>query len=111
MKKLIFILAMSFAFSNFSNASEKVINTNSLDEITVSHEMNSELSSLIEDGTIISLIVTDNSDTLSAEGCTLSAEVSYNGLSVTLSITADDCYKAGAGIAQAIKGFYAEMTE
>lgn len=41
--------------------------------------------------------------------CTLSAEVSYNGMAVKMSITANTCAEAGAGLAQAVKAFYREV--
>ena len=43
--------------------------------------------------------------------CTLSAEVSYNGIAVKMSITAKTCEEAGAGLAQAVKAFYREVAK
>ena len=43
--------------------------------------------------------------------CTLSAELSYNGVAVKLSITAKTCGEAGAGLAQAVKAFYREVAK
>lgn len=43
--------------------------------------------------------------------CTLSAELSYNGVAVKLSITAKTCDEAGAGLAQAVKAFYREVAK
>ena len=41
--------------------------------------------------------------------CTLTAELSYQGVSVKMSITADTCEEAGAGLAQATKAFINEI--
>ncbi len=43
--------------------------------------------------------------------CTLSAELSYNGVAIKLSITAKTCDEAGAGLAQAVKAFYREVAK
>lgn len=107
MKSLIFILVITFSLVNTSNAINSEVNTNPLNEITIPDTLCSEIVSKTVQGTITSLSVVMSS----FDSCTLSAEVSYQGASTTISITADDCYKAGAGIAQAVKGFMAEVNK
>ena len=43
--------------------------------------------------------------------CTLSAELTYNGIGMKLSITAKTCEEAGAGLAKAVKAFYKEASK
>jgi hypothetical protein len=105
MKKVIFILAIGFAFLSFSNANSMKKEKNNQIETIVSESTQNKLLSLMNDGIVTSLSVTK----ITLDSCTLSAVVSYNGVSTTLSVTADDCYKAGAQIAQAVKGFKAEI--
>lgn len=105
MKKVILILVLTMSFANFSNASTTVIDNNDNLEIGLANDINCELLSLMEEGKITSISVVKNG----LDSCTLSAEVSYNGAAIKLSITAEDCYKAGAGLAQAVKGFYSEV--
>lgn len=107
MKKVILILIMTMSFVHFSNATTMTNNTIDNLEISVANDIPCELLTLMEEGKIISISVIQNG----LDSCTLSAEVSYNGAAIKLSITADDCYKAGAGLAQAVKGFYAEVNK
>ncbi|HSR59918.1 MAG TPA: hypothetical protein VLL47_04145 [Robiginitalea sp.] len=65
-----------------------------------------ELMHLLCDGAIRSLDIR-----LLDFSCTLTAELSYNGISIKLSLTANTCQEAGAGLAQAVKAFYREVAE
>ena len=65
-----------------------------------------ELMHLLCEGTISQLYIH-----LDDYSCTLSAELSYNGVAVKLSITARTCDEAGSGLAQAVKAFYREVAK
>jgi hypothetical protein len=65
-----------------------------------------ELMHLLCEGTISQLYIH-----LEDYSCTLSAELSYNGVAVKLSITARTCDEAGAGLAQAVRAFYREVAK
>ena len=65
-----------------------------------------ELMHLLCEGTISLLYIH-----LDDYSCTLSAELSYNGVAVKLSITARTCDEAGSGLAQAVKAFYREVAK
>ena len=69
-------------------------------------DLDPELMELMCDGIITSLHIYQVD-----YDCTLSAEVSYLGISVTMSITAKTCEEAGAGLAKAVKAFYKEVSK
>ncbi len=69
-------------------------------------DFDQELMRLLLDGVLNNLCIT-----LRDFSCTLSAEVSYNGMAVKMSITAKTCEEAGAGLAQAVKAFYREVAK
>ncbi|NER12956.1 hypothetical protein GWK08_05865 [Leptobacterium flavescens] len=93
MKRTIFILTICLTLFTNTYASNSSV-----------EKAKDQISSLDIKTTDVELLNTDEFD------CTLSAEFSYNGVAIKLSITEDDCEKAGAGIAQAVKGFWAEVS-
>lgn len=104
MKNLSTILVLIFTISasvNNITASEK---DSLYKNITFTQDINPELNQMLKSGIIQSLTISYNEDF----SCTLSAEVSYKGASLTLSITAETCEEAGEGLAQATRGFIAE---
>nr|WP_298331982.1 hypothetical protein [uncultured Christiangramia sp.] len=106
MKKVITICIVAFTISSSANANTTTpTDIASLHEtITYSQDINPELQEMLKSGVIESLTISYNEDL----SCTLSAEVSYKGASLKLSITADTCEEAGAGLAQATRGFMKE---
>lgn len=69
-------------------------------------DLDPELMQLMCEGVISHLYINDDD-----YNCTLSAELSYNGVAVKLSITAKTCEEAGAGLAKAVKAFYKEASK
>lgn len=65
-----------------------------------------ELMHLLCEGAISQLDIV-----LEEYSCTLSAELSYNGVAIKLSISAKSCDEAGAGLAQAVRAFYREVAK
>lgn len=88
--------------ANIPSGNENIFN---YEEIVSAQDINPELMEMLKSGEIQTLKITYNDDF----SCTLSAEVSYKGASLTLSITADTCEEAGAGLAQATRGFIDEV--
>jgi hypothetical protein len=109
MKNSILILFFSVAFLSNINANNSI--SSNFDDASIeliqNDEINTELINMLKDGTIKSLTISYDE----YYDCTLSAELSYNGVAIKVSITADDCEKAGAGLAQAVKGFYKEVAK
>ena len=106
MKKLILVLALSVGIFSNTYASNELLTSDVTTEISVeTQDLNEELMAMLKDGTIKSLNISYAADF----SCTLSGEVSYNGASIKISITADTCKEAGAGLAQATKGFLEEL--
>lgn len=105
MKNIITILALVFTISVGATNISSIENNKLHEDITNTQEINSELNEMLKSGEIQSLTIAYNDDF----SCTLTAEVSYNGAAIKLSITADTCEEAGAGIAQAVRGFYNEL--
>lgn len=103
MKRVILILVMSFTFIGVSNAHNNEFSTGKTEK--VENCIDNELLSLVKNGTLKSLAIEYSEDF----SCTLSGEVSYNGVAIKLSITEDTCEKAGAGLAQATKAFIKEI--
>ncbi|MFM1877581.1 MAG: hypothetical protein RLZZ241_447 [Bacteroidota bacterium] len=69
-------------------------------------DLHPELMQLLCAGEISNLnVILDEFD------CTLSAELTYNGIGIKLSITAKTCEEAGAGLAKAVKAFYKEASK
>lgn len=105
MKNIITILLLAVTIgvsaNNISSFETYVLN----EDITYTQDINPELKKMLKSGEIQSLTIEYNDDF----SCTLTAEISYNGAAIKLSITADTCEEAGAGIAQAVKGFYNEL--
>ena len=73
--------------------------------LETSDAVHPELVEMLKKGEIKFLTISYNQALL----CTLSAELSYNGVAIKLSITAETCEKAGAGLAQAVKSFMKEV--
>ncbi len=105
MKNIITILALVFTISVGANNISSVENFEINEDITNIQDLNPELNEMLKSGEIQALTIAYNDDF----SCTLTAEVSYNGAAIKLSITADTCEEAGAGIAQAVRGFYNEL--
>ncbi len=103
MKIKIVILVLSLAFIGNMHARSFEFPFPAIQKITTitTEEMHPEIVQLLEDGIINTLTISN----YSVANCTLSAEISYNGIALKLSITAETCYKAGEGLAQAVKGF------
>lgn len=107
MKSLVFSLVIMFTVMNTINATNNTVISDDLSTLDMYNPQLSEiLFESIENPSFTLSSIENNVDS-----CTLSAEVSYKGVSTTLSITADDCYKAGAGLAQAVKGFMNEINK
>lgn len=96
MKKLILSLVLLFAITSSMNANN---------DITIKE------SNLYKNTNVINKFISSELFKEIDYSCTLTAEVSYGGATVKFSITEDTCEKAGAGIAQATKGFIKEMKE
>nr|WP_298331979.1 hypothetical protein [uncultured Christiangramia sp.] len=105
MRNLFTILLLAVTMGVSANNLSSVETYELKENITNTQDINPELTKMLKSGEIESLTISYNDDF----SCTLSAEVSYNGAAVKLSITADTCEEAGAGIAQAVRGFYNEL--
>jgi hypothetical protein len=103
MKIKIAILILSLAFMGNMHANGFEFPNTAIQKLKVisAEEMHPEIIHLLEDGIISTLTISN----YTYASCTLSAEISYNGIALKLSITAESCYKAGEGLAQAVKGF------
>ncbi|MCJ7468116.1 MAG: hypothetical protein MUO53_15665 [Maribacter sp.] len=103
MKIKIAILILSLAFIGNMHANSFEFPNSAIQKIRAIsiEEMHPDIIELLEDGIISTLTISNYTDA----SCTLSAEISYNGVALKLSITAETCYKAGEGLAQAVKGF------
>ncbi|NER12953.1 hypothetical protein GWK08_05850 [Leptobacterium flavescens] len=104
MKKIIFVLAISFSFLTQSYANSSEIKEN--DYQTIKKTEIAQQGSIDAASVIIKSLELKK---INEYECTLSVELSYNGVKTTLSITEDTCEKAGAGVAQAVKGFLEEI--
>ncbi|NER12952.1 hypothetical protein GWK08_05845 [Leptobacterium flavescens] len=107
MKKIIFVLTLSvFFFANsYANNSEikkkddqstTIVTKSIISDLTIPASLDLKIESVLYDN---------------MEDCTVSAEVDYNGTTVKLSVTGKDCIEAGKKLAQAVKGFTAEIAE
>ncbi|SDR72426.1 hypothetical protein [Christiangramia echinicola] len=105
MKNIITILILVFTVSMSANNLSVNESNFSYEEISSAQDIHPELIKMLKSGEIQTLKITYNEDF----SCTLSAEVSYKGAALTLSITADTCEEAGAGLAQATRGFIDEV--
>ncbi len=108
MKNLKFILIVSLVFIGYANAENvKIENTDGhfITEMSQNENINPELIQMLKSGEIKSLNIYYSNEF----SCTISAEISYNGAAIKLSITAETCEKAGAGLAQAVRGFMNEV--
>jgi hypothetical protein len=105
MKHLILICALMGAFLTPVNASPLKASVGLAAPVSPA-DLDPELMELMIEGVISYLHIYQYD-----YDCTLSAEVSYNGMAVKMSITAKTCEEAGAGLAKAVKAFYREASK
>lgn len=108
MKKLLLLLALTVGIFSTTYAGNESYTSEVINLVDVEDQnLNEELIGFLKDGTIKSLTISYAGDF----SCTLTGEISYNGASIKVSITAETCEEAGAGLAQATKGFLAEVAK
>lgn len=106
MKNLVAILFVLFVSVSNVNAEESpAVHETAVTSLETVDAVHPELVEMLKKGEIKFLTISYNQ----ALSCTLSAELSYNGVSIKLSITEETCEKAGAGLAQAVKSFMKEV--
>ncbi|RZS93875.1 hypothetical protein [Aquimarina brevivitae] len=101
MKKVILIITVALTIFTSQQAFAIDNSKSACTESYFEAELNNQLIDLKVDTVVI--------DYLETGQCTVSVEVSYNGVSASFSVTADTCEEAGAGAVQAASGFVKEL--